>query len=224
MLTQPKSRILITGTMAASDAGATDNRRIKKRKEQQGLSVDKKYHYDYHYREFHQPQPQQQQQQQKQKQEKGQAKEVCSRDDMSKMVKKRKITWSALVSIFHKLRLPLVSLPETWLEFNHLGRHLRNKKVIQVISKILNVILNVTDKDGRKRSRVLLSAYMMTMCPREVFQNVHGSEEQVSLLSGAHLFLHFLVTFLKLSLNFCYSRDKRLTSTLPLLFLLLFLP
>ena len=198
MLTQPKSRILITGTTAASDAGATDNRRIKRCK-QQGLPVGKKYHHDYHYRERHQPQPQQQQ---KQKQEKDQAKEACGRNDMNKGVKKRKITWSALISIFHKLKLPLVSMPETWLEFNHLGHLLRNKKVIQVISKILNVILNVTDKDSRKRSRVFLSAYMMTMCPREVFQNVHGSEEQVSLLSGAHLFLHFFGYFSKTLFEF----------------------
>ncbi|KAI7851859.1 T-complex protein 11-domain-containing protein [Circinella umbellata] len=188
MLTQPKSRILITGTAAASDAGATDNRRIKKRK-QQGPLVDKRYHHHYYYTERHQPQ--QQRQHQKEKQEEDKKEEVCSKNDKNKGAKKRKITWSELISIFHKLGLPLFSMPETWLQFNHLGRLLRNKRVIQVISKILNVVLNVIDKDGRKCSRVLLSAYMMTMCPCEVFQNVHGSEEKQLLASAKKVLQHF---------------------------------
>ncbi|KAI8150307.1 T-complex protein 11-domain-containing protein [Fennellomyces sp. T-0311] len=155
MLTQPKSRILITGTTAARDGA---DRRQKKRSKQQHQ---------------HQHQLADRKPQQGKKEE-----QACE------VTRKRKPSWQALLSAFHKLGLPSSSMPETWLQFNHLVRLLRNKRVIQVTSKILNVVLNVTDKDGRKRSRVLLSAYMMTMCPREVFQDVRGHQEQ-QLLSAA---------------------------------------
>ncbi|KAI9264046.1 T-complex protein 11-domain-containing protein [Phascolomyces articulosus] len=165
MLNQPKSRILITGTTTAARATANTNRRTKKRKQQDSMN------------KHHQREQEQYQHHVQQGQEELHVQEATK-------VKKRKASWSALLSAFRKLGLPLVSMPETWLQFNHLGRLLRNKRVIHVTSKILNMLLNVIDKDSRRRSRVLLSAYMMTMCPREVFQTMHGSEEQQLLASA----------------------------------------
>ncbi|KAI9478917.1 T-complex protein 11-domain-containing protein [Zychaea mexicana] len=170
MLSQPKSKILVTGSEAAARRAGDADRKAKKRK-QQG-SVDKRQ------REQHQ-----QPQQQLQRQEDG-------RQEHDK-AKKKKLSWQALLSAFRRLGLPSTSMPETWLQFNHLGRLLRNKRVIQVTYKILNGALSVTDKDGRKRSRVLLSAYMMTMCPREVFQDMHGAEEQQLLASAKRVLQHF---------------------------------
>lgn len=86
---------------------------------------------------------------------------------------------NCLVTAFRNLGLPCASAPETWPSFGQLVAILRNKRVIQITTRILNAALNLTDSGSRKRARVLLSAYMMLTCPHEVFQDMKGAEEQV---------------------------------------------
>lgn len=81
------------------------------------------------------------------------------------------------VAAFRELNLPSSSRKETWLQFNQLATLLRSKRVIQTSSKLLSLALR--DKDCKHKARVLLSAYMMLTCPREVFQDMSGKEEQV---------------------------------------------
>lgn len=88
-------------------------------------------------------------------------------------------SWSIILKAFRELGLPLPSLPDTWLEFNSLGKLLNQPKVIVVTTKILNAALKIVDEDSRQRARVLLTSYMTLMCPKEVLQDVQGVEEKV---------------------------------------------
>ncbi|CDS02838.1 hypothetical protein LRAMOSA00241 [Lichtheimia ramosa] len=103
--------------------------------------------------------------------------------------KKKNDTWKNVRNVFYNLSLPWSTQASTWIPFNELVVLLRNRRVIQVIGKLLRMLLNETDKDkSRKWSRVLLSAYMMTICPCEVFQDMHAPQEQ-QLLAQAKQFL-----------------------------------
>lgn len=94
--------------------------------------------------------------------------------------KKKPSSWSIILRAFRDLSLPLPSQPDTWLEFNSLGKLLHQAKVIVVTTKVLNTALKLTDEDSRHRARVLLTSYMTLMCPKEVLQDVNGAEEKVS--------------------------------------------
>jgi len=93
--------------------------------------------------------------------------------------KKKPSSWSIILRAFRDLGLPLPSQPDTWLEFNSLGKLLHQAKVIVVTTKVLNTALKLTDEDSRHRARILLTSYMTLMCPKEVLQDVNGAEEKV---------------------------------------------
>lgn len=93
--------------------------------------------------------------------------------------KKKPSNWSIILSAFRELGLPLPSNPDTWLEFNHLGKLLNQPKVIVVSTKVLNTALKLNDDQSRHRARILLTSYMTLMCPKEVLQDVNGVEEKV---------------------------------------------
>lgn len=92
---------------------------------------------------------------------------------------KKPSSWSIILKAFRGLGLPLPSSPDTWLEFNALGKLLNQPKVIVVTTKVLNTALKLNDEDSRQRARVLLTSYMTLMCPKEVLQDVEGTEEKV---------------------------------------------
>ncbi|KAI8364648.1 T-complex protein 11-domain-containing protein [Radiomyces spectabilis] len=93
--------------------------------------------------------------------------------------KQRKQSWLTLLQAFRDLGLPNPLHRDTWQEFGPLGDLLRKPQVIIITSKILNVALRKTDKEcSRKRARVLLTAYMILMCPAEVLQDAEGAQEQ----------------------------------------------
>ncbi|KAL0144061.1 T-complex protein 11-domain-containing protein [Mucor lusitanicus] len=92
--------------------------------------------------------------------------------------KKKPSSWSIILRAFRDLGLPSPSQPDTWLEFNSLGKLLHQAKVIVVTTKVLNTALKLTDEDSRHRARVLLTSYMTLMCPKEVLQDVNGPEEK----------------------------------------------
>ncbi|EPB89911.1 hypothetical protein HMPREF1544_03294 [Mucor circinelloides 1006PhL] len=92
--------------------------------------------------------------------------------------KKKPSSWSIILRAFRDLGLPLPSQPDTWLEFNSLGKLLHQAKVIVVTTKVLNTALKLTDEDSRHRARILLTSYMTLMCPKEVLQDVNGAEEK----------------------------------------------
>lgn len=95
---------------------------------------------------------------------------------------KKPSSWSIILKAFRGLGLPLPSSSDTWLEFNALGKLLNQAKVIVVTTKVLNTALKINDEDSRQRARVLLTSYMTLMCPREVLQDVEGTEEKVNIL------------------------------------------
>ncbi|KAI9483684.1 MAG: T-complex protein 11-domain-containing protein [Benjaminiella poitrasii] len=92
--------------------------------------------------------------------------------------KKKPSSWSIILKAFRELGLPSPSSPETWLEFNTLSQLLHQAKVIVVTTKILNTALKLKDEESRHRARVLLTSYMMLMCPKEVLQDINGDEEK----------------------------------------------
>lgn len=92
---------------------------------------------------------------------------------------KKPSNWSIILKAFRELGLPSPSNPDTWLEFNLLSQMLNQPKVIVVTTKVLNTALKLTDEESRHRARVLLTSYMTLMCPKEVLQNVNGTEEKV---------------------------------------------
>lgn len=187
MLSQPKSRILVTGTTPIASSSASHSRKKKKKPTSSSSSsttrciigvvtesggdgdsatlsrnvkagaVDKKTACDQHASSKHQ-------------------------SVVGTSKKKKCDTWKNVRSAFYKLSLPWSTQASTWIPFNELVVLLRSRRVIQVIAKLLRMLLllNVTDKEkSRKWSRVLLSAYMMTICPCEVFQDMHAQQEQV---------------------------------------------
>lgn len=93
--------------------------------------------------------------------------------------KKKPSSWSIILKAFRELNLPSPSSPNTWLDFNSLGKLLNQPKVIVVTTKVLNTALKITDENSRHRARVLLTSYMMLMCPKEVLQDVNGVDEKV---------------------------------------------
>lgn len=117
-------------------------------------------------------------------------------DDQPKL--KKPSNWSIILKAFRELGLPLPSNPDTWLEFNLLSQMLNQPKVIVVTTKVLNTALKQTDEESRHRARVLLTSYMTLMCPKEVLQNVNGTEEKV-------IHIYFRKTNKKLI--FIYVRD-----------------
>ncbi|ORY96122.1 T-complex protein 11-domain-containing protein [Syncephalastrum racemosum] len=99
--------------------------------------------------------------------------------------------WCRKVAVFRSLGLPSVTAPETWLQFGHLADLLRSKKVIFTTARLLNVGLHVKDKNAIQSARVLLSAYMMVICPYEVFQDAQGMIEQQLLSAAKQLLQRF---------------------------------
>ncbi|KAG2234598.1 T-complex protein 11-domain-containing protein [Thamnidium elegans] len=97
-------------------------------------------------------------------------------DDQPKL--KKPSNWSIILKAFRELGLPLPSNPDTWLEFNVLSQLLNQPKVIVVTTKVLNTALKLNNEESRHRARVLLTSYMTLMCPKEVLQNVNGTEEK----------------------------------------------
>ncbi|KAG0183078.1 hypothetical protein DFQ29_000081 [Apophysomyces sp. BC1021] len=104
---------------------------------------------------------------------------------------KRKPNMAALRRAFDNLGLPKSSSLDTWLQFNQLIKLLRRNDVIQVTARILHVALGMPIKESLQKARVLLSAYMMLMCPAEIFQNAQVVAEEQDLLSAAKKLLHF---------------------------------
>ncbi|GAA5805691.1 hypothetical protein HPULCUR_011214 [Helicostylum pulchrum] len=115
-------------------------------------------------------------------------------DDQPKL--KKPSNWSIILKAFRELGLPLPSNPDTWLEFNLLSQMLNQPKVIVVTTKVLNTALKQTDEESRHRARVLLTSYMTLMCPKEVLQNVNGTEEKRLHLSAKQM-LTLFETWLK---------------------------
>lgn len=103
---------------------------------------------------------------------------------------KKPSSWSIILKAFRDLGLPLPSKPETWLEFNSLGKLLHQAKVIVVTTKVLNTALKLNDEESRQRARVLLTSYMTLMCPKEVLQDVEGVEEKVRAYSVESFCFH----------------------------------
>ncbi|KAF7732511.1 hypothetical protein EC973_003257 [Apophysomyces ossiformis] len=102
---------------------------------------------------------------------------------------KRKMTFSTLRRAFDKLSLPKSSLPDTWLPFNELVKLLRQDEVIKVTARVLHVALKMPVKDSLKKARVLLTAYMMLMCPSEIFQDTQINEQQELISAAKQLLL-----------------------------------
>lgn len=194
MLSQPKSRILVTGITPIASSSASHSRKKKKKPSSATSSsttrciigvvtesdngdgatlsrnvkaaVDKKATCDQH------------------------ASSSSSKHQsmMGTTKKKKNDTWKNVRNVFYNLSLPWSTQTSTWIPFNELVVLLRNRRVIQVIAKLLRMLLNETDKDkSRKWSRVLLSAYMMTICPCEVFQDMHAPQEQVNTFQLPYL-------------------------------------
>ncbi|KAI7900027.1 T-complex protein 11-domain-containing protein [Cokeromyces recurvatus] len=95
--------------------------------------------------------------------------------------KKKPSSWSIILKAFRELGLPSPSDTNTWLEFNTLSQLLHEAKVIVVTTKVLNTALKIKDEESKHRARILLTSYMMLICPKEVLQNVHGIEEKLHL-------------------------------------------
>ncbi|KAI8979998.1 T-complex protein 11-domain-containing protein [Pilobolus umbonatus] len=109
---------------------------------------------------------------------------------------KKPSSWSILLKAFRELGLPSPSNQDTWLNFNALGKLIHQAKVIVVTTKILNVALKITDSGTRYHARVLLTAYMTLMCPKEVLHDIHGADEQ-NLLSSAKQMLFVFENWLR---------------------------
>ncbi|KAI9032799.1 T-complex protein 11-domain-containing protein [Phycomyces nitens] len=101
---------------------------------------------------------------------------------------KKQVGWSSLLKAYQALGLPALT---SQVDFNELGRILHQSKVVAVTSKVLSIALSLTDKDSRRRARILLTAYMMLMCPREILQDRNGNEEQMLLTSAKDVLVQF---------------------------------
>ncbi|KAI8387531.1 T-complex protein 11-domain-containing protein [Blakeslea trispora] len=110
--------------------------------------------------------------------------------------KKKPSSWSIILKAFKDLGLPLPSSPDTWLEFNALGQLLHQPKVIVITTKVLNTALKMVDEESRHRARILLTSYMTLMCPKEVLQDVNGTEE-MRLHAAAKEMLQLFEAWLK---------------------------
>ncbi|CAO3702230.1 unnamed protein product [Rhizopus stolonifer] len=98
------------------------------------------------------------------------------------------------VVLFRQLKLPLASEPNTWLDFHEASQLIRQPKAILVTDKVLHTALK---QDDRKNARILLMAYMIMMCPKEIFQrqrkeeqNLHESARDLLLLFETWLCAH----------------------------------
>ncbi|KAI9270818.1 T-complex protein 11-domain-containing protein [Sporodiniella umbellata] len=103
---------------------------------------------------------------------------------------KKKARWSAVLKVFEELQLPLPSCPETWLEFNRLSELLHQPKVIVITTKILNTGLKRIDGESRHRALVLLTAYMIFMCPEEILQHIDQDQQEKELHQSAREMLY----------------------------------
>ncbi|KAL0088649.1 T-complex protein 11-domain-containing protein [Phycomyces blakesleeanus] len=101
---------------------------------------------------------------------------------------KKQVGWSSLLKAYQSLGLPALT---SQVDFNELGRILHQSRVVTVTSKMLSIALSLADKDSRRRARILLTAYMMLMCPREILQDRNGSEEQILLTSAKDVLVQF---------------------------------
>ncbi|ORE22748.1 Tcp11-domain-containing protein [Rhizopus microsporus] len=118
-----------------------------------------------------------------------------SQESSEPIKKKKPSSWSVIRKLFRELELPSPSSPETWLQFNALSQLLHQPKVIVVTTKVLNTALKLVDNDSHHRARVLLTSYMMLMCPEEILQNLDRDEEKKLHDSAKHM-LHLFETWL----------------------------
>lgn len=93
----------------------------------------------------------------------------------------KKSSWSVLLKLFYELNLPRSSSSDTWLSFHAISQLIHQAKVVVLTTKVLNTALKQADDESRRLdARVLLTSYLVLMCPKEIFQNVEGEDEKVS--------------------------------------------
>ncbi|KAG1406512.1 hypothetical protein G6F60_002882 [Rhizopus arrhizus] len=108
----------------------------------------------------------------------------------------KKSSWSVLLKLFYELNLPRSSSSDTWLSFHAISQLIHQAKVIVLTTKVLNTALKQADDESRRLdARVLLTSYLVLMCPKEIFQNAEGEDEK-TLHHSAKRMLHLFETWL----------------------------
>lgn len=93
----------------------------------------------------------------------------------------KKSSWSVLLKLFYELNLPLSSSSDTSFSFHAISQLIHQAKVIVLTTKVLHTALKQPDEErSRLDARVLLTSYLVLMCPDEVFQDAEGEDEKVN--------------------------------------------